>query len=48
MAHGKPTKSIDDKIMYFNHYFYLNKERGKDNKNLTDKSIERLLNEFNL
>lgn len=48
MANGKPTKYIDDKIMYFNHYFYLNKERGKDNKNLTDKSIERLLNEFNL
>lgn len=34
--------------MYFNHYFYLNKNRGKDNKNLIDNTIERLLIEFNI
>lgn len=48
MANGKPTVCIDNKLIYFNHYFYLNKHRGKNNKNLTDNTIERLLNEFNI
>lgn len=48
MANGKSTINIDEKIMYFNHYFYLNKNRGKDNKNLIDNTIERLLIEFNI
>lgn len=48
MANGKLTINIDEKVMYFNHYFYLNKNRGKDNKNLIDNTIERLLIEFNI
>ena len=37
---GKPIYSVDDKLAYFNHYYFLNKtNRGKNNTNLIDDTI---------
>lgn len=48
MANGKKIVRIDKSVAYFNHYFYLNKNRGKDKTQLVDKSIKKLLSKFNL
>jgi len=37
---GNPMYNIDDKLIFFNHYYFLNKSsRGRNNTNLIDDSI---------
>ncbi len=42
---GKPSFTIPPMLLFFNHYFYLNKkDRGKEVTNYSDNSISRNLN----
>ncbi len=46
---GKESFIIDYKILYFNHYFFLNKkQRGLHKTKYTDNTIKRILNLINI
>jgi len=40
---GKPTVVLNETDVFFNHYIFLNKDRGKNKTNYTDDSISRHL-----
>jgi hypothetical protein len=45
---GKPKITIPNKILYFNHYMFLNKtDRGREKSDLLDLSMIKNIVEFN-
>jgi hypothetical protein len=42
IVEGKPMFEVDERIAFFNHYYFLNKTtRGFNRTELTDSSIQR-------